>query len=215
MNQKPKATSVKRNVMGDWIQLLKEDKNRYGISQGILSSIKTFIMEPGFRISSLMRTCAYTRANPYTRFGIYHFFRILYHLASTRYGVFIDFTTQIGGGLYLPHPCSIIVNRRTIIGRDCNLSQNNTLGISNRGPKKGCPTIGDRVYIGPGAVVFGGIHIGDDSSIGANAVVNSNVPSGTTFAGVPARQISEKGSEGYVNQCNSRSQRSADSDKEG
>lgn len=50
------------------------------------------------------------------------------------------------------------------------------------------------MYIGPGAKLFGKIHIGDNVAIGANAVVNKDVPSNVTVAGVPAKIISNKGS---------------------
>lgn len=204
MKPKTETAGIKRIKASDWIELLREDRYRYSERTGMHATIQNLLFEPGFRISCLMRTCAFTRGNPWTRYGVYHLFRLLYHMVTTRYGVFIDFTTQIEGGLYLPHPCSIIVNRSTIIGKDCNLSQNNTIGVSNRGRKMGCPVIGDRVYIAPGAVIFGNISIGDDSAIGANAVVNSDIPPGRTFAGVPAKQISDRGSEGYVNHCTSK-----------
>ena len=60
------------------------------------------------------------------------------------------------------------------------------------------PRIGDNVYIAPGAKIFGGITVGDNAAIGANAVVNTDVPAGVTVAGVPARVVSERGSEGLV-----------------
>jgi len=58
--------------------------------------------------------------------------------------------------------------------------------------------IGDNVYIGPGAKIFGAITIGDGVAIGANAVVHHDVSSGVTVGGVPARVISKKGSQGLV-----------------
>jgi serine O-acetyltransferase len=51
-----------------------------------------------------------------------------------------------------------------------------TIGLSGRGEKHGAPTIGNNVYIAPGAKVFGKIHIGDNAMIGANAVVHKDVP---------------------------------------
>ncbi len=84
------------------------------------------------------------------------------------------------------------------MGANCNLSQDVTLGLSSRGEFFGCPTIGDRVYIGPGAKVFGAIHVGDDAAIGANAVVTRSVPARAVMIGAPARSVSQKGSEGYI-----------------
>ena len=100
----------------------------------------------------------------------------------------------------MAHAYGIIVNRRCVIGRNCNLSQGVTLGVANRGAKAGTPTIGDQVYIGPGAVIFGSIQVGDDAAIGANCVVTKDVPEKGVVVGVPGKIISHEGSEGYVNQ---------------
>lgn len=186
-----------------WKTLIREDLYRYEGAIGGRGFLQTWLREPGFRITFLMRTCSFTRSFAWTRFGVYHLSRWAYSRISIRYGVFIDFSTDIGGGLYIPHPCSIIVNRRCQIGRDCNLSQNNSIGISNRGERAGCPRIGDRVYIGPGAVVFGRIDIGNDAAIGANAVVTKDIPDHEVYAGIPAKRISTRGSQGYINHATS------------
>ncbi len=67
---------------------------------------------------------------------------------------------------------------------------------------EGCFRIGNNVYIGPGARIFGDIEIADGIAIGANAVVNrSFLEPGITIAGVPARKISDKGSKGLLIAC--------------
>ena len=60
------------------------------------------------------------------------------------------------------------------------------------------PIIGNNVYIGPGAKLFGKIFIGNDVAIGANAVVHTNVEDHVTVAGVPARVINTNGSNGLL-----------------
>lgn len=105
---------------------------------------------------------------------------------------------DIGGGLHLSHTGGIVISPDARIGRDCNLSQGVTIGIGGRGEKRGTPFICDRVYIGPGAKVFGNIRIGNDVAIGANAVVNQDVPDGAVVAGIPARVVSNKGSQDFV-----------------
>lgn len=60
----------------------------------------------------------------------------------------------------------------------------------------GCPTIGDNVWIGPGAKIFGKIQIADECAIGANAVVNKSfLENGVSIAGVPARKVSDSGNQ--------------------
>ena len=69
-----------------------------------------------------------------------------------------------------------------------------------RGERAGIPTVGDNVYIGPGAKMFGKIVIGNNVAIGANAVVTRDVPENAVVVGIPARVISFEGSKGYINQ---------------
>jgi len=78
-----------------------------------------------------------------------------------------------------------------VLGSDVNLSQQVTIGVGGFGDRRGTPVIGDRVYIGPGAKIFGPITIGDESIIGANAVVNRSVPPRSIVVGVPGRVIRE------------------------
>ncbi len=56
------------------------------------------------------------------------------------------------------------------------------------------PRIGDNVTISAGARVLGDIHVGDGATIGANAVVITNVPDGATMVGAPARPTRSKAS---------------------
>jgi serine O-acetyltransferase len=114
--------------------------------------------------------------------------------AGARLGFTIP-ANVFGPGLSIPHPGTIVVNDRARVGRACRLHVGVVIGASGGIP--GAPEIGDRVYLGPGAKVFGAIRIADDVAVGANAVVNASVvEAGVTVAGVPARVISRKGSAG-------------------
>ncbi len=110
-------------------------------------------------------------------------------------GIELPPDAEIGPGLYIGHFGGIIVSSKVRIGARCNLSQGVTIGRDARG---GLPEIGDRVYIGPGAKLFGKVHVGDGSAVGANAVVNADVPAGASVAGVPARVVSGKGSRDMI-----------------
>jgi serine O-acetyltransferase len=117
--------------------------------------------------------------------------------------VFIDVATNIelpsqvsiGPGLFLPHSGYIVVASNVVIGSHCTLTQGVTIGHRGGGSVVSLagPVIGDRVYLGPGAVVLGPISIGDDVLIGANAVVTRSVPDRAVVVGNPARVISMRG----------------------
>ncbi len=88
-----------------------------------------------------------------------------------------------GPGLSLAHHGNIIINPQTKIGENCRIHVGVNIGAHhNKAPK-----IGNNVYIGPGAIIFGDIEIADNVSIGANATVNKSVfESNTVVAGTPA-----------------------------
>lgn len=113
-------------------------------------------------------------------------------------GINIPWSTSVGPGLLIGHAGGIVVNAATTIGPDCNLSHNVTIGVSRGRRIPGVPTIGRRVYIGPGAVLIGAITVGDNAAIGANAVVTRDVPAGATARGNPAQVILGAGSGDYV-----------------
>ncbi|MDO4975176.1 MAG: hypothetical protein Q4E61_02520, partial [Alphaproteobacteria bacterium] len=103
-----------------------------------------------------------------------------------------------GPGLCLNHCNGVVVSGNARIGSNARLNAGVNIGEFQRFNVKStgsnAPIIGTNVYIGPGAKIFGPCHIGDNVAIGANAVVNKDVPDGCTAVGVPARIISDKGS---------------------
>ena len=75
------------------------------------------------------------------------------------------------------------------IGRHCNLSQSLTIGVSGHGDKHGRPTIGEHVYLAPGANVFGKVTVGHYVKIGANAVIYPDIPNMAVVARKPGFEI--------------------------
>lgn len=113
-------------------------------------------------------------------------------------GISIPASVQIGHSFYIGHFGGIFLNQEVIIGNDCNISQNVTIGVSGLGEKRGVPVIGNNVYIAANSIVAGKIHVGDGALIGACSLVTSDVAPNTTVLGVPAQVISQNGSKEYI-----------------
>jgi len=124
----------------------------------------------------------------YRRHPIFFIFRkiavIRYHFWSFITGTDIAINCQLGGGLLMPHPNGIVIHPKAIIGPNCLIFQQVTIGTVEG---SGCPIIEGHVDIGAGAKILGGIRIEAHAKIGANAVVLINVPSGKVAVGVPAK----------------------------
>ena len=95
-------------------------------------------------------------------------------------------------GLSLGHIGPIIINDYAKIGKNCRIHVGVNIGATPNNPND-APIIGDNVYIGPGAKIYGKIRIGNNVAIGANSVVNKDIPDNVTVAGVPAKIVSYKG----------------------
>jgi serine O-acetyltransferase len=88
----------------------------------------------------------------------------------------------------VPHACGIVIHKKTKIGENVRIYQNVTIG--GRGDtSKGIPKIKHGVTIYAGAVVLGDVLVGENSTIGANAVVVNDVPPNSTVVGVPASEL--------------------------
>lgn len=104
-----------------------------------------------------------------------------------------------GKGLSIAHQGNIIVNPYARIGQNCRIHVGVNIGTA-AGPEIRVPRIGNNVYIAPGVKIFGDIEIANGIAIGANAVVcKSFLEDDVTIAGVPAKQISSRGSKGLMN----------------
>lgn len=124
-----------------------------------------------------------------------HPLRRITQLRFLRLGKKLGFSISpnaFGPGLSIAHYGTIVVNSGARIGANCRIHVDVNIGTA-AGESQAAPTLGDNCYIGPGAKLFGSIVIGDNTAIGANAVVNKSFQDGNvTLGGIPAMIISSK-----------------------
>lgn len=123
----------------------------------------------------------------------YFFARLISQMSRFTTGIEIHPGAKIGKGFFVDHGMGVVVGETSIIGDNVLLYQGVTLGGTGLEKGKRHPTIGNNVVIGGGAKVLGNITIGDNSYIGANAVVIKDVPPNSTVVGVPGRITKQDG----------------------
>ncbi len=144
------------------------------------------LFRPGFRYSLLMRlTTARRRPSPLS-----FLLRAMKRRYRFKYGYEINPEARIGEGFLLSDHCGPVVIGPVAIGKLCSVAHNVTIGrtYDERG-EIGRPTLGDRVWVGTGAVLVGRIAVGSDVLIAPNAFVNFDVPDNSLVIGNPGRIV--------------------------
>ncbi len=189
-----KRTARRRAWLPEWCRLLYLDYRRYRVAgRGML---ETLLLTQGMWASAVYRSCHalvdwMPRGLP--RSAAKTLAAVAQKLMEIITGICLPRDAEIGGGLYLPSFGAIILGRGSI-GENCTIEQNVTLGIAGRGAERGRPTIGNRVFIGAGAMIVGKVTIGDDAYIFPGSVVTRSVPPRAAVMGYPARIVSHDGS---------------------
>lgn len=119
--------------------------------------------------------------------------RLLSQIARWITGVEIHPGAIIGTHFFIDHGMGVVIGETTEIGDSVTLFQGVTLGGTGKDRGKRHPTLGSHVVVGAGAKVLGGIRIGDNVKIGANAVVLRSVPPNSTVVGNPGRIVKSDG----------------------
>jgi serine O-acetyltransferase len=101
-------------------------------------------------------------------------------------GIEIHPGATIGRRFFIDHGMGVVIGETAEVGDDVMVYHGVTLGGRTMQQVKRHPTIGNRVTIGAGAKILGPLRIGDDSAIGANAVVTRDVPADSIATGIPA-----------------------------
>ena len=104
-------------------------------------------------------------------------------------GIEIHPGATIGQRFFIDHGMGVVIGETAELGDDVTLYHGVTLGGTSLNKGKRHPTLGDRVVVGAGAKVLGAITVGEDSRIGANAVVVKSVPANSIVVGVPGQNI--------------------------
>jgi serine O-acetyltransferase len=172
-------------------EILKHDLYRFNGSYGWGSFVKAFLTKWEFQHVVLFRWYQSSKVKLFSRF--------LLRWSCLRTGIQIGYHTKIGKGLLIVHYGDIAVNNDAVIGDNCTIYHGATIGISHRGSKKGCPTLGNKVWVGANAVIVGNIQIGDDVLIAPLSYVNFDVPAHSIVIGNPGRIIPrENATEDYI-----------------
>lgn len=177
------------------------DLHRYYGKGGILQFSHSLLLGESIKFCIWFRVASFIRSHLALRllFGLP--VRILYNHYKYKLGIDIPPGTRIGPGLYIGHFGGIVVSPHSVIGANCNLSPGVIIGRKNSGGSPGTPILGNNIYVGPGVKIIGGINVGDNCVIGANAVVVKDCPSGSIMAGIPAVRIGDASKVCYINRA--------------
>jgi len=179
----------------DYLYYLEADK----IALGIKGTWTDFFMNDIWKFEQLLRKLEfYNNCKTSFFWKIYILFlKIRFHSISTRLCFTIP-PNVFGPGLSIGHRGTLVVNGFAKVGSNCRI-HNCVYIATNAGYTDNAPKIGNNVYIGPGVKIFGPIEIADNIAIGANSVVTKSfLEPGITIAGIPAKKISNKGSDGLL-----------------
>ena len=190
-------TTVRAEVVPDPVARNRGDHNGNPAGIGFLAllreDLKTnggSILDQGFWAISAHRFGNWRmgiRFKPF-RAPLTVLYRFMYLFVEVAAGISLPYTVSLGRRVRIWHHSGIILNARSI-GDDVHIRQNTTFGVISIERDGEIPTIGNRVDIGCGACILGGVTVGDDCTIGANAVVTADIPPNCMAFGIPARII--------------------------
>jgi serine O-acetyltransferase len=161
--------------------LFKVIKNDYIVHQRRILSFE-FLSLFIYRIGQF----GMNQKNSLARFLIGKVYGVLSRIVAGYTKVWIPREVIIGEGFHIIHAeGSISIHPSVIIGERCGIMHNTTIGTNMH--SRGCPVIGDDVFIGVGSTILGNIRIGDRVRIGANTAITTNIPSDSIAIGSPAK----------------------------
>lgn len=155
-----------------------------------------------FRPLELKFIKAFRKANNAKFFPLKIYYMLKLMRISNKTQIQIPARTDIGEGLYIGHLGRIIIHPNAKLGKNMNISTGVTIGMENRGKRKGFPVFEGECWIGANAVIVGNVHIGKDVLIAPLSYVNFDVPDHSIVIGNPGRIISKDNAvENYIENC--------------
>lgn len=150
-------------------------------------------MEVYFLYAGFKAIRAYRKSNWFYRHDMKFIARLISQFSRLATGIEIHPGATIGKNFFIDHGMGVVIGETAIIGDNCTLYQNVTLGGTGKDNGKRHPTLGDNVLVGAGAMVLGPFKVGNNARVAAGAVVLEEVPDDATAVGVPARIVRVKG----------------------
>lgn len=153
--------------------------------RSISSKIKTFFLKASFHLLFWYRI-----SNKITNTKLSFINIFIKYLCQILYSSEISPNSQIGENLMLPHPLGIIIGDNVVIGDNVTIFQQVTLGAKGNNENKEYPVIENNVKIFIKSSIIGNVLIGENSIIGAHALVTKNIEKNSIYAGIPAKKVS-------------------------
>jgi len=167
--------------LGTQLQTLRDDVRAIFRNDPAARNLAEVLLYPGLHAITLHRIAhaLWVRHIPF-------FPRLISQINRFMTGIEIHPGATIGRRLFVDHGMGTVLGETSEVGDDVTLYQGVTLGGTSLNRGKRHPTVGDRVIVGAGAKILGPIKIGEDSRIGANAVVVKDAPPESIITGIPA-----------------------------
>jgi len=177
-------------------ETIASDLFRYTQKVSPKTMVEALLTKPGFRTTYFLRNSQYYKGKNKLKFMMHKFFLLQ---CKYKYGYEIPVPTRFGKGIFINHMGNVIINPLAVIGDNFTTNGSLVIGQTNRGNKKGVPTLGNNVWVGNGAVIVGKVNIGNNVMIAPNAYVNFDVPDNSVVIGNPGQIIAkENATDGYI-----------------
>jgi len=164
-----------KNLAKDALELARA----MGREPSATNAARVALSQDGYKVLALSRIRE--SARKWHVPGVNHALRLV---TTVLYSIEIGNDIELGEGVNFTHTLGTVIGGTSKVGARVKFMGNNTIGTAK---DNGCPVIEDDVVVGCGARILGPVRIGRGASIGANAVVLTDVPAGAVASGIPAK----------------------------